>query len=238
MIQKKNIVHDEGIVIKRFAFGEADWIVHLFTKDHGRLSAMAKSARRSVKRFGSSIELGQILQVSLSIPKNSERMSQLSSARPKYSMHGILSSYERIQAMLRAIELSQLFLQDHQSSKELYRLLELFLTGLCKYEPKISDILAFEYTWLKFCGFKPDLSACDHVMKNKEPFFLNCELGKINSMVTHTGYNIPVSQAAAAGLSALTTVSNSLGDRHYRLAEQVMSKYIEFVVGKPLKSVF
>jgi DNA repair protein RecO (recombination protein O) len=46
----------EAIVLRSIRYGEADRILHLYTPDHGRLSAIAKGARRARSRFGARLE--------------------------------------------------------------------------------------------------------------------------------------------------------------------------------------
>src|SRR6202034_2666342 len=46
----------EAIVLRSIRYGEADRILHLYTPAHGRLSAIAKGARRSRSRFGARLE--------------------------------------------------------------------------------------------------------------------------------------------------------------------------------------
>ena len=55
----------EAVVLRMLEFGEADWIVHLLTPERGRVSAIAKHARRSVKRFPGSLDLFNHVQVQL-----------------------------------------------------------------------------------------------------------------------------------------------------------------------------
>src|SRR5215475_8492740 len=47
----------QGIVIGRRALGESDRLVDFYTRDHGRVRGVAKSARRTRSRFGSALEL-------------------------------------------------------------------------------------------------------------------------------------------------------------------------------------
>src|SRR5581483_11158034 len=47
----------EGIIIKRRNFGEADRILTVFTKDHGKLQLKAKGVRRITSRRSSHTEL-------------------------------------------------------------------------------------------------------------------------------------------------------------------------------------
>src|SRR4051794_6638834 len=46
----------EAIVLRSIRYGEADRILHLYTPSHGRLSAIAKGARRARSRFGARLE--------------------------------------------------------------------------------------------------------------------------------------------------------------------------------------
>lgn len=46
-----------GVVIGRRAFGEADRLVDFYTRDHGKVRGIARSARRPRSRFGSALEL-------------------------------------------------------------------------------------------------------------------------------------------------------------------------------------
>jgi DNA repair protein RecO (recombination protein O) len=45
-----------ALVLQRVAYGESDWILQLFTEQIGRVSALARGARRSQRRFGGSLE--------------------------------------------------------------------------------------------------------------------------------------------------------------------------------------
>jgi len=46
----------EGIVLRSLRYGEADRILHLYTPDRGRVSAIAKGVRRAKSRFGGRLE--------------------------------------------------------------------------------------------------------------------------------------------------------------------------------------
>ena len=45
-------VKTEAVVLRTIRYGEADRILHLYTRDRGRVSAMAKGVRRTRTRFG------------------------------------------------------------------------------------------------------------------------------------------------------------------------------------------
>jgi DNA repair protein RecO (recombination protein O) len=54
-----------ALVLRRTPYGELDLVVSLFTESIGRVSALARSARRSQRRFGGSLEPFHTLEVQL-----------------------------------------------------------------------------------------------------------------------------------------------------------------------------
>ena len=48
--------HDEAIVLRTWPFLEADLLVSLFTREHGRVKGVARHALRSRRRFGGALE--------------------------------------------------------------------------------------------------------------------------------------------------------------------------------------
>jgi DNA repair protein RecO (recombination protein O) len=49
-------VKTEAVVLRSIRYGEADRILHLYTPDRGRMSAIAKGVRRARSRFGGRLE--------------------------------------------------------------------------------------------------------------------------------------------------------------------------------------
>ena len=57
MAEGRVIVHSgEAIVLRTWPFHEADLLVSLFTREHGRLKGIARHAMRSRRRFGGALE--------------------------------------------------------------------------------------------------------------------------------------------------------------------------------------
>lgn len=54
-----------GVVLRTTAVGESDLVVQLFTREHGRVSAIARGARRSRRRFGGGLEPLVLLSIEL-----------------------------------------------------------------------------------------------------------------------------------------------------------------------------
>src|SRR6476469_7944163 len=55
-VMSKRAVKTEAVVLRSMRHGEADRILHLYTPNRGRVSAIAKGVRRSRSRFGGRLE--------------------------------------------------------------------------------------------------------------------------------------------------------------------------------------
>ena len=70
----------QALVVRIVDFGESDRIVHLLTPEHGRVTAIAKGARRSKRRFPGTLDLFNLLAVQVERPRRSA-MKRLEHAR-------------------------------------------------------------------------------------------------------------------------------------------------------------
>lgn len=55
----------DAVIVRRTPVGESDLIVALFTREYGRVSAVARGARRSRRRFPAGLEMLAVLSVTL-----------------------------------------------------------------------------------------------------------------------------------------------------------------------------
>ena len=57
------LYRDEAIVLRTHKLGEADRIVTLLTRQHGKVRAVAKGVRRTTSRFGARLEPFMVVDV-------------------------------------------------------------------------------------------------------------------------------------------------------------------------------
>ena len=60
-----SLFRDEGVVLRTYKLGEADRIVVLLTRNHGKVRAVAKGVRRTRSRFGARLEPGSVVALQL-----------------------------------------------------------------------------------------------------------------------------------------------------------------------------
>lgn len=92
-----------ALLLGRVEYGEADLIVSLFTESRGRLSALARGARRSQKRFQGSLEPFHTLRVELGEHPRGDLFS-LRSSSIEHSRDGLVSSLEALTHGGRALK--------------------------------------------------------------------------------------------------------------------------------------
>lgn len=71
-------VKDKAIILRRKSFGEADWMLTLFTQNHGKVRAVAKGARKINSRLSGFVELFTIISCQLNFHTSIPIISQVS----------------------------------------------------------------------------------------------------------------------------------------------------------------
>jgi DNA repair protein RecO (recombination protein O) len=70
---------DSGVVLRTHPLGEADRIVTLLTRSHGRVRAVARGVRRTGSRFGARLEPMGLVDVQLHIGRSLDSVTQVES---------------------------------------------------------------------------------------------------------------------------------------------------------------
>jgi DNA repair protein RecO (recombination protein O) len=123
-------VHEsEALLLRRVELGEADLIVTLFTRKLGRVSALARGARRSSKRFAGALEPFFTLRVRLEERVRSELfvLSEASIVSPRL---GLLTELTRLEVAGRALSWIRRAAPPRTAEPEAWELLERLLDRL------------------------------------------------------------------------------------------------------------
>jgi DNA repair protein RecO (recombination protein O) len=150
----------EAVVLRSIRYGEADRILHVYTPGHGRLSAIAKGARRSRSRFGGRLEPFSHVRAMLH-----EGRSELLTVTgvDTISTHGALRDHaETLDAAARACDAVARLFETSDPHPEVFRLLVNEL-GLLHGDPvnaRAGNGLAFRLKLLLAAGIVPQLAAC------------------------------------------------------------------------------
>jgi DNA repair protein RecO (recombination protein O) len=237
-----NTLKTDAIVLKKVAYGDSDLIVTLFSRDLGRISGFARSARVSKRRFQGAFEIGSVIGIEYSEKAGSELVT-ITGAHALRPIGGAMKSLVRIHAMTVAIELALSFLQERQAAPEKYDLLCEFLIDLSEADPSLWDILAFKFKWLSHSGFRPNLDCCTVCGKERgigAGWVFDFEHGGLvcATCAARPSVGMRLSKLAIRGFEELAAGGGFGEDGWASDAEPVINRYIAHILGRPFKNGF
>ncbi|XUX00961.1 MAG: DNA repair protein RecO [Dehalogenimonas sp.] len=150
-------VKTEAVVIRRARLSEADRIITLFTRELGKVSAVAKGVRKAKARLAGHLELLTHTDITLARGKNLDTIIGSQTLSPYLSMR---NSLERTAYALYFAELVSHFAPEEQANRSLFDLLVETLGNLG--ETANAQLLSryFELNLLKNLGYRPELRRC------------------------------------------------------------------------------
>lgn len=224
-----------SIILRRMAFGDADWIVHFFSRELGRMGGIAKNARSSIKRFGGALEPGTVSELSFT-EKHGASLVNIIEARVLRPLSSLTRTLERICAMQRAMELALAFLKEHQPAPEKYDLLISRLLEIGNGGESASSAFFFELKWLALSGFGPRLQGCVICGKNSASYFDYEQGGTIcETCGAVPGLRIYMDESVSQVLRNFCE-GNPILENDARQAAGLIQGYIEYILGHPLKT--
>ena len=150
----------EAIVLRSIRYGEADRILHLYTPDRGRLSAIAKGARRARSRFGARLE--PFFHIRAVLHEGRSELLTVTGV-DTIAAHGRLREQAAtLDAAARACDAVTRLFETADPHPEVFRLLANEL-GLLESDPvhaRPGNGLAFRLKLLLAAGIVPQLAAC------------------------------------------------------------------------------
>ena len=113
------------IVLKSIKYGEADLVLNVLTPQGGKLGCLARGARKSKKRFGGGVlEPTHFIEVVLRPSPRADGLATLEDAKLIEGFEGLRTSYERLEAGLAILEMTDRISQAGDSgSQHLFDLL-------------------------------------------------------------------------------------------------------------------
>ena len=154
----------EAIVLRSIRYGEADRILHLYTPNRGRLSAIAKGVRRARSRFGGRLE--PCFRCDLVLYEGRSDLLTVTAAQTLDGHRHLRDDARALDVAARACDAVGRIFGDGEPHEGVYHLLanELALLDRPGVSPNPhatkANALAFRLKLLLAAGFAPQLSAC------------------------------------------------------------------------------
>ncbi|HEX4355150.1 MAG TPA: DNA repair protein RecO [Polyangiales bacterium] len=159
--------HDDALVLRSVDYRDADRIVTLLTRRHGKLSALARSARNSKRRFAGALEGFALLDIEVAIG-NSE-LAHLQSARVTRVFSNLLADLSRLTAAGALLRLARELIPERVPDDEIFDALLASLEAFDRIDLPVAPLqICLELQLLALTGFAPLLSACGRCGKRAE----------------------------------------------------------------------
>ncbi len=153
------LVKDEAIILSTRAFGESDKIVRFFTLSSGKVSGIAKGAKKSQKRFMNTLEPFNQVQIEY-FEKTTSSLVRIENADLRESNSGLELSLKRVCAASFFTEFVDKLTKEKQRNIQLFQTLKKIIDSLKHVEFTVTDILYYELQMLRYLGFMLNLTAC------------------------------------------------------------------------------
>lgn len=152
----------EAVVLRSIRFGEADRVLHLYSREYGRVGAIAKGSRKPRSRFGGRLE--PFFRVSLVLHRGRSDLHTVSAAETVDGFPALRSSGRAITAAADASGAVLRLLDGAEPNPPAYNLLCRYL-GLVDQDPEgpaagAAGMVAFRLKLALAAGFAPELSGC------------------------------------------------------------------------------
>lgn len=179
MAAKPRSLRVEAIVIRHRDWGEADRMLTLFTREMGKLSAVAKGVRKPRSRKAGHLEPFMRSSLLLARGRSFFVLTQAESIAPYIALRDdlVLVGYASYIA-----ELLDRFTYDEEENSALYRLLSNSLTRLNRGDNPETVVRYFEIRLLDHTGFRPQLFNCaqgEEQIQPEDQFFSAAQGGAL-----------------------------------------------------------
>ncbi len=163
----------EAVVLRSFRLGEADRVLHLYTLDRGRVSAVAKGIRKTKSRFGARLE--PLSHVELLLHQGSGELQTVTGVELLRSHRSAREDQYRLGVGLIGAEAMLRLFPEQEQNARAFEALTRFLDLLDELPVRAARAaldplaLAFQLKLLWLSGYLPHLTSCADCGASGEP---------------------------------------------------------------------
>jgi DNA repair protein RecO (recombination protein O) len=149
-----------ALVLKRINYGDHDLIISLFTLDRGKVSVIAKAAKKSIKRFGGILELFTALEAVIK-PGRGKGLPVLQEAALIQPFANIRSDVVKTAYASYWAELVNTWMEEYDRQDLIFKLLAYVFDELDKGTAGTRALsILFQIRFMALSGLAPNLSQC------------------------------------------------------------------------------
>jgi DNA repair protein RecO (recombination protein O) len=152
------LTESEAIVLRTYPLREADLLVTLFTRLEGKVRGVARSAKKSKRRFGGALEPLTYVRATYE-DRERQELARLDSCEVLESPLATEVSYPRAVALGHVAELLDELLPDREANDAIFRL-AISVLGSLRGPDVWMPVTYFELWITRLVGFLPEFSEC------------------------------------------------------------------------------
>ena len=231
----------EAVVLRSLRYGEADRILHLYTPQRGRVSAIAKGVRRTKSRFGGRLE--PFFRLHMVLYEGRSELLTVTSAQTISGHPRLREDAAALDSAARACDAVSRLFETAEPHPGVYALLcnELALLDATPAHATHANQLAFRLKLLLAAGLAPQLAACascggaDHLAA-----FSGAAGGVVCSACEASGFALGEEAHAfmTGALGRALADAPSAGERALREADRAISETVEHHAHIRLRAAF
>lgn len=148
-----------AIVLRAWPFGESDKIVSFLTESHGKVTGIAKGAKRSRKRFVNSLEPFSLVTLRFQ-DRSHSNLAFVLACDLMLGFKGLAASLERIAYASYLVEITDGLTGEREENRSVFQHLKEGLVYLEEKGATLAFLVFFELKLLKLAGYQPLLDIC------------------------------------------------------------------------------
>ena len=236
-----SLYRDEAIVLRTQKLGEADRIVTMLTRDHGRIRGVAKGVRRTKSKFGARLEPGSHVDIQLYVGKTFDTVTQVEAIMNYGEI--ISHDYQRWTIASAILETAERFTsQEHEPALQEFLLVVGGLKALAENRYDSSLILdAFLLRSLAIGGYEPSMTTCSRCEKPGPHRYFSLVGGGSVCIDCRPSASATPAPETLNLMSALLKmdweVANSSEGKHQREAGGLIAAYLQWHLERGLRSL-
>jgi DNA repair protein RecO (recombination protein O) len=232
------IVHDQGIVLRSYPFGEADRVVVLLSPNNGKIRTVAKGVRKTKSRFGGRLEPFTHVDLVLYEGRNLDTITQVAVLEPFPRLRGDLDAVVAAGTM---VEAADAVAQEDEAAIRLFLLLQRGLKTLESGARSPDLITSFLLKLADVVGVAPSLLQCASCgkMENLHRFSFGgggsvCDSCRVEGAVRlRDGVTAYLAVLAVSDLHALPPADLAFSSE----AKGVARRFVEYHLDRKLTSL-
>lgn len=153
---------DDAVVLARLDFSESSQILALFSRDHGKIRAIAKGIKRGTKaRFAVGVDLLDVGKVSFAAREaGGETLATITEWKQSLSLSGLREKLSSLNAALYAAEITSFLTMEWDAHDGLYDMLVTTLHALNAGRDGVCEASRYQRVLLEAAGSLPRFDVC------------------------------------------------------------------------------